>query len=55
MGMCLLSGMGIVIGAIIIGCFALGYSICKKDLKTLIYILPLAIPNAMYFILEMSI
>ena len=55
MGLCLLSGNGIVMGAIIIGCFATAYSILKKDVKLLYIIAFLAIPNVLYYLLEINI
>lgn len=55
MGLCLLSGNGIVMGAIIIGCFALAYSVLKKDIKLMFIIALIAIPNFMYYLLSIYI
>ena len=54
MGICLMSGMGIVIAAIIIGCFAAAYAAVRKDMKMLLLLLA-AIPNAIYFLIEINI
>ena len=55
LGMCLFSGMGVVIGAIIIGCFAFGYAISKRNLNVMFYLLLVAIINTIYFLLEINI
>ena len=55
LGVCFLSGMGVVINAIIIGSFALGYGFVKKDIKSLIYISGVALFNLAYFLLEINI
>ena len=51
LGLCLLSGNGIVIGAIVIGVFSLIYSIIKRNPIILFRLLPLATPNAMYYLI----
>lgn len=46
---CLLSGMGVVIGAIMTGCYGFVYGIIKKDWKQMIAMWCCAIPNAVYY------
>lgn len=55
LALCLFSGNGIVMGAIAIGCFALGYGIIKKDYKIFLRIAMIAVINAIYFAIEMLI
>lgn len=49
--MCLTSGMGIILCAIMIGCYGLVYGITKKNWKLMFAIWYAAIPNAIYFLL----
>lgn len=51
-GMCLMSGMGIIIGAIMLGCFGLVYGIVKKKLWIPIVLWSMAIPNVVYFVIN---
>lgn len=47
--MCLMSGMGVIIGALLLGCFGLVYGVCKRNWKmTVIYWL-MVIPNVAYY------
>lgn len=55
LSMCLFSGNGIVMGAIILGCFSLIYGILKKDIKTTIILLCLTIPNGILYLIESSL
>jgi len=48
-GLCLLSGMGIIIGAIMAGCYGLVYGIAKKNWKMLIAMWASVIPNVVYY------
>lgn len=54
-GLCFLSGMGVVIGGVIIACYALGYAIIKKDIKVLFQLGFLAIPNVIIEIIHLII
>lgn len=49
--MCFLSGMGLIIGAVMIGCYAIVYAIAKRNLLILPKMLLLCIPNAVYYYL----
>ncbi len=49
--MCFLSSMGLVIGAVMIGCYAIVYAIAKRNLLILPKMLLLCIPNAVYYYL----
>lgn len=51
LAMCLMSGMGIIIAAIMTGCIAVVYCIIKKDLKILVKIGLSAMPCVGYFLL----
>lgn len=53
--MCFASGMGIILCAIIIGCYGLVYGIAKKNMKLMLAIWSAAIPNAFYFLLKVLI
>ena len=55
LGACFLSGMGVVINAIIIAGFAIGYGFIKRDIKVFIYIAAAAIFNFIYYLLEINI
>lgn len=47
--LCLLSGMGIIIGAIMAGCFGLLYGIAKRQWKVTVVMWLTAVPNALYY------
>ena len=49
--MCFTSGMGIILCAIMVGCYGLVYGIIKKKWKLMIAMWCAAIPNASYFLL----
>ena len=49
--MCLMSGMGIIIGAVMIGCIALVYGIMKKSFMIFFKLAMPALPCAVYFII----
>ncbi len=49
MAMCLMSGMGIIISAVMVGCISIVYGILKKDAKVFFYILISAIPCAVCY------
>lgn len=53
-GMCLMSGMGIVIGAIFLGVFGLAYGIIKRNWKTMLILWSFCIPNVVYYILYLK-
>lgn len=48
-GLCLLSGMGIIIGAIMAGCYGLVYGIAKKNWKMILAMWASVIPNVVYY------
>ncbi len=49
MAMCLMSGMGIIIGAIMVGCISVVYGVAKKDARVFAYIICSAVPCALYY------
>ena len=49
--MCFLSGMGLIIGAVMIGCYAIVYAIAKRNILILPKMLLLCVPNAVYYFL----
>ena len=49
--MCFLSGMGLIIGAVMIGCYAIVYTIAKRNIRILPKMLLMCIPNAVYYYL----
>lgn len=52
LAMCLMSGMGIIISAIAIGCFAIVYGIEKKSLVKMLKVGVLAAPAMIYFVIN---
>lgn len=52
LGMCLMSGMGLIIGAIMLGCFGFVYAIVKKNYCIAIVLWAMAIPNVVYFVIN---
>jgi len=52
MGMCLMSGMGIVIGAIMLGSIGLVYGITKKKWWLTVLLWAMCIPNMVYFVIN---
>ena len=51
-GMCLMSGMGIVIGAIMLGCVGFVYGLSKKNLWITISLWGMCIPNVLYYVIN---
>lgn len=47
--LCLLSGMGIIIGAVMAGCFGLVYGIIKKQWKVTLLMWLSVVPNVVYY------
>lgn len=52
MAMCLMSGMGLIIGAVMLGCIGMIFGICKKNWKLSVLMWSLCIPNAIYFVIN---
>ena len=52
LGMCLMSGMGVVIGAIMLGCIGVVYGIAKKNVWMTIALWAMCIPNVMYYLIN---
>lgn len=52
MSLCLMSGMGIVVGAIMVGCFAVVYGLQKKRLKVFIKIMLAVIPCGLLYLIN---
>ena len=52
LGMCLMSGMGIIIGAIMLGCTGLVYGIKKKNWWLTLMMWEMCIPNIIYFFIN---
>lgn len=52
LGMCLMSGMGIIIGAIMLGSFGLVYGFTKKKLWISFAMWAMVIPNVLYFVIN---
>lgn len=50
--LCLMSGMGIVIGAIMAGCYGLIYGISKKNWKMILLIWLSALPNVVFYLIH---
>lgn len=50
--LCLLSGMGIIIGAIMAGCYGLVYGIAKRNWKIILAIWVSILPNVMYYVIN---
>lgn len=50
--MCHLSGMGIIIGAVMAGCYGLVYGISKKDWKMMLGMWLTVIPNVTYYLIN---
>lgn len=55
LAMCLMSGMGIIISAIMIGCVAFVYCIMKKDLSVLFKIGVSAVPCVLYYLISVVV
>jgi len=51
LALCFMSGMGIVIGAIMLGCYGLAYTIAKKRISVGVRLLLMCIPNAAYYLI----
>ena len=52
MAMCLMSGMGVIIGAIMIGCISFVYGIRKRNWRLFLQLLLLVIPNMVYYVIN---
>lgn len=50
LSLCLMSGMGVIIGALFLGCFGFLYGIFKKSWKTTLYFWAMILPNAVYYL-----
>lgn len=55
LGMCLMSGMGIVIGAIMLGCIGFVYGIGKKNIWMTMALWGMCIPNVIYYVINSRI
>lgn len=55
MALTFMSGNGIVVGALLIGSFSLAYTISQKKISTGLKLLPIIIPNILYYILSMIV
>jgi len=51
-GMCLMSGMGVIIGALILASFGLVYGFVKRKLWITLLMWMMCIPNAVYFVVN---
>lgn len=51
-GMCLMSGMGVVIGAVMLGSFGAVYGICKREIRISLVMWAMCIPNVAYYVLN---
>lgn len=49
LAMCLMSGMGIIIGAVMSGCIGFVYGVMKKNIKAFLKIVAAALPCIIYF------
>ncbi len=49
--MCLMSGMGVIIGALLLGCFGALYGIFKRKWKITLRLWLMIIPNAVYYLI----
>ena len=48
---CLMSGMGVIIGALLLGCYGLVYGVLKKSWKTMLVLWLMIIPNVVYYLI----
>ncbi len=55
MAMCLMSGMGIIIGAIMLGCMGLIYGIAKRKPWMSLALWGMCIPNVVYYVINSKI
>uniref|UniRef100_UPI004057B164 DUF6077 domain-containing protein n=1 Tax=Agathobacter sp. TaxID=2021311 RepID=UPI004057B164 len=55
LAMCLMSGMGVIIGAMMLGCIGFVYGIIKKNIRVSLRFWCLCIPNVIYYLLHMII
>lgn len=51
LALCLMSGMGVIIGALLLGCFGLLYGIFKKNWRLTLYFWMMIIPNGVYYLI----
>ena len=51
LSMCLMSGMGVVIGALLLGCFGLLYGIFKRKWRITRNFWLMIIPNGIYYLI----
>ncbi len=49
--LCLMSGMGVIIGALLLGCFGLLYGIFKRKWKVTLSLWLMIIPNVIYYLI----
>jgi len=54
-GMCLMSGMGIIISAIMVACIGFAYAIIKKNFKVFLGMLLASVPGAVYYLVNLMI
>lgn len=52
LGMCLMSGMGVIIGAVMLGCVGFVYGLIKKSIKLSVLLWLMCCINATYFVLN---
>lgn len=50
--MCLMSGMGVIIGAMLLGCFGLVYGISKRNWKITLALWLMVLPNVLYYVIN---
>lgn len=55
LAMCLMSGMGVIIGVIMLGCIGFVYGVIKRNIKVSLRFWSLCIPNVIYYLLHMII
>lgn len=51
LALCLMSGMGVIIGALLLGCFGLIYGIFKRNWKITLRFWLMIIPNGIYYLI----
>lgn len=52
MAMCLMSGMGIIISAVMVGCISVVYGIVKKDVRVFVKMMLAAVPCGLYYLIN---
>lgn len=53
--MCFFSGMGIILMAIMTGCYAVVYAVSKKDLRILLYLGLSCLPNILCYVIHLGL